>query len=63
MYHIVTSGYHNSGFGALIIVSRLYHIAILNHVLPSVHYNHVNMNLCIFMETMIEYWILNTGFG
>ena len=50
MYHIVTAGYHDSGFWALTIVSRLYHIAIMNRVLPSVHYNDVNMNICIFME-------------
>ena len=50
MYHIMTGGYHDSGFRALMIVSRLCYIAILKHVLPSVHYNDVNMNICISME-------------
>ena len=35
---------------ALMIVSRLYHIAIQKHVLPSVHYSDVNMNICISTE-------------
>ena len=50
MNHIVTGGYHDSGFGALMKVSRLCYIAILKHVLRSVHYNDVNMNICISME-------------
>ena len=44
MYHIVTGGYHDSGFKALLLVSRLCYIVILKHVLPSVHYADVNMN-------------------
>ena len=32
MYNIVAGGYHDSGFKALVIVSRLYDIAILKHV-------------------------------
>ena len=60
MYHTVTGGYHNSGFRALMIVSRPCYIAILKHVFPSIHYNDANMNICIFMEyTMFESWILN----
>ena len=50
MHHIVTGGYHDSGFKAFMIVSRLCYIAILKHVLPSVHYNDVNMIFCISME-------------
>ena len=50
MYHIVTGGYHDSDFKALMIVSRLCYIAILKHVLLSVHYNDVDMNICISME-------------
>ena len=50
MYHIVTGGYHDSGFKALVILYRLSCIAILKHVLPSVHYNDANMNICITME-------------
>ena len=47
MYHIVTGGYHDSG---LMPVSRLHYIAIKTHVLPSVHYSDVNMNICISTE-------------
>ena len=47
MYHIVTG---DSGFNALMIVSRLCYIAILKHVLLSVHYNDTNMNICMFIE-------------
>ena len=50
MYHIVTGGYHDSGFRALMIVSRFYHNAILKHVLPDIHYNDRNMNISIFMK-------------
>ena len=50
MFHIVTGSYHDSGFQALMIVSRLCYIATLKHVLPSVHFNDVNMNICISME-------------
>ena len=50
MYHIVTSGHHDSGSKALMIVSRLCYIAILKHVLPSVHCNYANMKIYIFME-------------
>ena len=32
---------------ALMIVARLCYIANLKHVLPSVHYNDVNMNICM----------------
>ena len=35
---------------ALMIVSRLYYIAIQKHVLPSVHYSDVNINICISTE-------------
>ena len=35
---------------ALMIVSRLYYIAIQKHVLSSVHYSDVNMNICISTE-------------
>ena len=55
MYHIVTG---DSGFNALMIVSRLCYIAILKHVLLSVHYNDTNMNICMFIEqTMFESWV------
>ena len=62
MYYIVTGGYHGSGLRALMIASRLCYIAIHEHVLPSVHYSDVNMNICISMEeTMFEslnqYWL------
>ena len=50
MYNIVTGGYHDSGFRAMMIVSRLCYITILTYVLPSVHYNDVHMNICILME-------------
>ena len=41
------------------IISRLYYIANQKHVLPSVHYSDVNMNICISAElTMFESWIL-----
>ena len=35
---------------ALMIVSKFYYIAIQKHVLPSVHYSDVNMNICISTE-------------
>ena len=35
---------------ALMIVSRLYYIATQKHVLPSVHYSDVNMNIYISTE-------------
>ena len=35
---------------ALMVVSRLYYSAIQKHVLPSVHYSDVNMNICIIPE-------------
>ena len=35
---------------ALMMISRLCYIANLKHVLPSVHCNDVNMNICISME-------------
>ena len=47
MYHIVTGGYHDRD---LMLVSRLYYIAINKHVLSSVHYSDVNMNICISTE-------------
>ena len=50
MYHIVTGGYHYIGFRDLMIVSRLYCIAMLKHDLPSVHGNDPNMNICISMK-------------
>ena len=50
MYHIVIGGSHDSGLMALMIVAKLCYIAILKHVLPSVQYNDVNMNICISME-------------
>ena len=50
MYHIVTGGYHDSGFMAFMIACRLFYIAIQKDVLPSVHYNDAHMNICIFME-------------
>ena len=43
-------GYHDSGFKALMIVSRFCYMAILKHVLPSGYYNDVYMNICISME-------------
>ena len=48
MYHIVTGGYPESGLRALMI--GLYCIAILKRVLPSVNYNDVNLEVCIFLE-------------
>ena len=51
MFHIATGGYHDSGFRVLMIVFRwLCYTAILKQVLPSVHYNGVNVNICISME-------------
>ena len=35
---------------ALMIVSKFYYIVIQKHVLPSVHYTDVNMNICISTE-------------
>ena len=50
MYHIVTGGYHDSGFRALMIVYRLCYVVILKHVLPRIHYNDAIKNICIYME-------------
>ena len=50
MYHFVIGGYHGSGFWALMISLQIVYIAILKHLLTSVHYNDANMNICIFME-------------
>ena len=38
---------------ALMIVSKFYYIAIQKHILPSVHYSDVNMNICISTESTI----------
>ena len=46
----VDSGNLDSGLRALMIVSRLCYIAILKHVLLSVHYSDVDMNICVSME-------------
>ena len=35
---------------ALMIVSKVYYIAIQKHLLPSVHHSDVNMNICISTE-------------
>ena len=35
---------------ALMIVSKVYYIAIQKHLLPSVHYSDVNVNICISTE-------------
>ena len=32
------------------IVSKVYYIAIQKHILPSVHYSDVNVNICISTE-------------
>ena len=50
MYHIVTGGYHDSGLKVLMVVARLYYVAILKQVLPSIHCNDANMNICISMQ-------------
>ena len=50
MYHIVTGGHHDRGFKALMVVSRLHHIAVLKRVLPSVHCYDANVNICMFIE-------------
>ena len=49
---------------ALMIVSKVYQIAIQKHLLPSVHYSDVNVNICISTEsTMFESWILKLFFA
>ena len=55
MYH---NRYHDSGFRVLMIVSRLCYIAILKHVLPSVHCNDANMNM-LYIHMINNAWILN----
>ena len=50
MYHIVTDGYQGKGFRASVIVSKLCYIAIIKHVLQSVHCYGANMNICTFVE-------------
>ena len=50
MYRFMTGGYHDSGFAALMIVSRLHHIVILIHDLLNAHYEYAIMNYCIFTE-------------
>ena len=52
MYRFMTDsgGYHDSGFIALMIISRLPYIVILIHGLLHAHYKYASMNYCIFME-------------
>ena len=61
MYCFMTGGYHDSGFTALMTVSRLPYIVILIHDLLHAHYEYAIMNYCIFTEylRMFESWILN----
>ena len=54
LYHIVTSGYHDSGFRTLMVVSRLCYTAILWHILPSVHYNEY-----LYIYDISHVWILS----
>ena len=50
MYHIVTGGNHDNGFRALMIISRLFYIVILKHILQSIHCNDASMHICMIME-------------
>ena len=50
MYRFMIGGYHDSGFTALMIVSRLPYIVILIHDLLHAHYEYAIMNDCIFTE-------------
>ena len=46
----MTGGYHESGFTALMIVSRLLYIVKLIHGLLHAHYEYAIMNYYIFTE-------------
>ena len=46
----MSGGYHDSGLRALMIVSRLFYIALLKHDLLRVHYSDANMEIFIIME-------------
>ena len=50
MYRFMIGGYHDSGFTALMIVSRLPYIVILIHDLLHTDYEYAIMNYCIFTE-------------
>ena len=51
VYRFMTGCYHDgSGLGALMIVSRLPYIVILQHDLLLAHYEYAIVNICIFTE-------------
>ena len=50
MYCFMTGGYHDSGFTASMIVSRLPYIVILIHDLLHARYEYAIMDYCIFTE-------------
>ena len=49
-YRFMTGGYHDSGFTALMIVSKLPYIVISLHDLLHAHYEYAIMNYCVFTE-------------
>ena len=53
MYRFMVGGYHDSGFTALMIVSRLPNIVILIYDLLHAQYEYAIMNYCTFTEWMM----------